>query len=79
MKYLIVLVVVLVGVWLWRNNRREELRGKNPSQPPPVSGPKQATEVVACAVCAVHLPRPDAVQGKLGLYCSDAHRRQGEA
>jgi uncharacterized protein len=76
MKYLIVFVVVLVGIWLWRNNRRTELRDK---KPPPVTGPKQATEVVACAVCAVHLPRPDAVPGKHGLYCSDAHRRQDEA
>jgi uncharacterized protein len=78
MKYLIVLVVVLVGIWLWRNNRRTELRDKKPSQPPNVSGPKQATEVVACAVCAVHLPRPDALPGRRGLYCSEAHRRQDE-
>lgn len=79
MKYLIVFVVVLVGVWFWRNNRRAELHEKKPSQPRPVSGPKQATEVVACAVCAIHLPRPDALPGKHGMYCSDAHRRQGEA
>lgn len=79
MKYLIIVIVVLVGFWLWRNNRRAGLREKNQSSPRPVSGPKQATEVVACAVCAVHLPRPDAVPGKHGLYCSDAHRRQGEA
>ncbi|MBA3593563.1 MAG: hypothetical protein M3Q12_00205 [Pseudomonadota bacterium] len=79
MKYLIVFLVVLVGIWLWRNNRRVELRDKNQTPPRPVSGPKQATEVVACAVCAVHLPRPDAVPGKQGLYCSDAHRRQGDA
>jgi uncharacterized protein len=79
MKYLIVFVVVLVGVWLWRNSRRTELRDRKPARPPNVSGPKQATEVVACAVCAVHLPRPDAVPGKHGLYCSDAHRRQDEA
>lgn len=79
MKYLIVLVVVLVGIWFWRNNRRAELR-KPPRQPPapPVAGPKQATEVVACAVCALHLPRPDAVPGRQGMYCSEAHRRQGE-
>ena len=79
MKYLIVFMVVLVGIWFWRNNRRAELHEKKPARPAPVSGPKQATEVVACAVCAVHLPRPDAVPGKLGLYCSEAHRRQDEA
>lgn len=78
MKYLIVLMVVLVGIWVWRNNRRTELREK-PRKAPPVSGPKRATEIVACAVCAVHLPRPDALPGKHGLYCSEAHRRQGEA
>lgn len=78
MKYLIVLVVVMVGVWVWRNNRRTELRDAPPPKPRSVSGPKQTTEIVACAVCAVHLPRPDALPGKQGLYCSDAHRRQGE-
>lgn len=81
MKYLIVFVVVMVGVWLWRNNRRAELREKKfkPPPAPNVAGPKQATEVVACAVCAVHLPRPDALPGSRGMYCSEAHRRQGEA
>ncbi|MDW5445063.1 PP0621 family protein [Polaromonas sp. SM01] len=78
MKYLIVIAVVLVAVWLWRNNRRAELRDK-PAPRRPVTGPHQLpTEIVACAVCAVHLPRPDAVPGKRGLYCSDAHRRQAE-
>lgn len=81
MKYLIVFVVLLVGLWLWRINRRAERREKPPRQPPapPVTGPKQATEVVACAVCALHLPRPDALPGSHGMYCSEAHRRQGEA
>ena len=81
MKYLIVIAVVLVGVWFWRNNRRAELRDKAERRPPsaPVAGPDQvATEIVACAVCAVHLPRPDALPGALGLYCSEAHRRQAE-
>ncbi len=77
MKYLIVFAVVWVGIWIWRNNRRAELHEKA-ARPAPVSGPKQATEIVACQVCAVHLPRPDAVPGKLGMYCSETHRRQGE-
>jgi uncharacterized protein len=80
MKYLIVLVVVLVGVWFWRNNRRTEMRAK-PSRPaaPPVAGPhQQATEVVACTFCSLHLPRTEALPGNRGLYCSDAHRREAE-
>jgi uncharacterized protein len=82
MKYLFVIVVLLVGVWLWRNKRRAELQDRQSAQRSmarPVAGPDQpATEVVACAVCAVHLPRPEALRGVRGLYCSDAHRRQAE-
>ncbi|HYW58606.1 MAG TPA: PP0621 family protein [Polaromonas sp.] len=81
MKYLIVLVVVLVGIWFWRNNRRAALREKAQSRAAakPVAGPHQhATEVVECAVCSLHLPRIDALPGGRGMYCSEAHRRQAE-
>ena len=82
MKYLIVFAVVLVAFWFWRNNRRAELKGKQAPQPaarPAARLDEPATEVVACAVCSVHLPRPDALIGSRGLYCSDAHRRQAES
>jgi uncharacterized protein len=81
MKYLFIIAVVLVAVGLWRNKRRAELQDRSSQRPPsrPVAGAdSQATEVVACAVCAVHLPRPEAVRGERGMYCSDAHRRQAE-
>lgn len=77
MKYLLVIVLALVVLWLWRSNRRTA----QPDRPPasPVGRPgKPATEVIACAVCAVHLPRSDALPGGKGFYCSDAHRRQAE-
>ena len=77
MKYLLVIVLALVVLWLWRSNRRTE----DPDRPaaPPAGRPgKPATEVVACAVCDVHLPRVDALPGGKGFYCSDAHRRQAE-
>lgn len=76
MKYLLVIVLALVVLWLWRSNRR----AGQPDQPAPPAGRtgKPATEVVACAVCAVHLPRSDALPGGKGFYCSDAHRRQAE-
>ena len=83
MKYLLVLAVVLVGIWFWRNNRRSELHDKQArrSATDRASSPAKAiepTEVVACAVCAVHLPRTDALPGGRGVYCSEAHRRQAE-
>jgi len=77
MKYLLVIVLALVVLWLWRSNRRSEQPDK-PRAPPAGRPGQPATEVVACAVCAVHLPRSDALPGGKGFYCSDAHRRQAE-
>ena len=71
MKYLLVLAIVLVAVWLWRNNRRE---GKQP--PPAAKAPLPAPQdMVRCPVCSVHLPRTDALAGPDGrLYCCQEHR-----
>jgi len=77
MKYLIVIALALVVVWLWRSNRRAEQQDRQ-AQQPVARFDKPATEVVACSVCAVHLPRADALPGGQGFYCSDAHRQQAE-
>ena len=69
MKYLLVLAVVLVAVWIWRSNRRV---GPGPGAPPPLASPQ---DMVRCPVCAVHLPRSDALAGPDGtLYCCQEHR-----
>ena len=71
MKYLLVLAVVLVAVWIWRYNRRIEKQGAPKAAPPP--GLPQ--DMVRCPVCAVHLPRTDALAGPDGrLYCCQEHR-----
>ena len=71
MKYLLVLAIVLIAVWLWRNNRRDEKQ-----QPPSVKTPlPQPQDMVRCPVCSVHLPRTDALPGPDGLlYCCQEHR-----
>jgi uncharacterized protein len=71
MKYLLVLAVVLVAVWMWRNNRRME-KDDRPKAPPP---PVLPQDMVRCPVCSVHLPRVDALAGPDGnLYCCQEHR-----
>lgn len=73
MKYLLVLAIVLVAVWLWRNNRRVDKQ----QQPPPAAQPPLAPpqDMVRCPVCSVHLPRTDALAGPDGrLYCCQEHR-----
>ena len=71
MKYLLVLAIVLIAVWLWRNNRRgEKLRPPSTKTPLP-----QPQDMVRCPVCSVHLPRTDALPGPDGrLYCCQEHR-----
>ncbi len=75
MKYLLVMGLVLVVFWLWRQNRQAEKKAASAPRPRP--NPSTAiTEMVACSVCKVHLPRSEALIGQEGFYCSEAHRRQ---
>lgn len=74
MKYLLVLGIVLIAVYVWRANRRGEHR-------PPAGAPPQPPSVhdmVRCPVCSLHLPAADAVSGQRGRYCSAEHRQQVE-
>ncbi|KGF78016.1 PP0621 family protein [Variovorax sp. JS1663] len=75
MKYLLVLIVVLVAVWLWRKGRREELQSrKAPPRAPREIAPPQA--MLRCAHCGLHLPAAEAVRAADGTaYCSGAHRQ----
>lgn len=76
MKYLLVLAVVVVAFYIWRNNRREELASRQrPPQPPRPGAP---VTMVACRVCGTHLPQSEAIQGREGLYCSQEHRQRIE-
>jgi uncharacterized protein len=79
MKYLLVTALAVLVFWLWRHNRQAEkdaAQREKTTRPRPAAKSVQATEVVACDVCQVHLPRSEAVTGRKGLYCSEAHRRQ---
>lgn len=82
MKYLLVLAVLLIAWGLWRSARdreeREEREERESRAAPRRDVPALPQDMVRCPVCAVHLPRPDAVAGASGrLYCSADHRRDG--
>ncbi len=79
MKYLLVFFVVFFAIWLWRKNRRDEMRERAvpPRRPaPPAVGAPQA--MLRCTHCGLHLPAGDAVRGTHGMYCSAAHRLAAE-
>jgi uncharacterized protein len=74
MKFLLLLAIVLLAVWLLRSGRRrdDDPAGRDVPAPP---GPQ---EMVRCAHCGVHLPHSEAVVGRIGLYCSPEHRQLAE-
>jgi len=76
MKYLLVLAVVMVAVYVWRQNRRADIEAQRPAPPPQPPQPAQAPSLmVTCLHCGTHLPPGEAAKGHLGWYCGDEHRR----
>ena len=74
MKYLIILVLVLLVAWQWRNGRVKAVKAKSERD----DTPQSPVNMVACAHCGLHLPVRDAVQGSAGLYCDAYHRAAAE-
>ncbi len=84
MKYLLLILFILLVIFATKALRG----GKGPSQGPaddarrrrqgPGDGDKDKV-MLACALCGLHLPRSEALPGKGGVFCSEAHRREYEA
>jgi len=69
---LLVVIVALAVLWLLLRGlvRRAKGDGESPRKAPPAS--PQA--MLACAHCGVHLPRDEALPGRGGVFCGEAHR-----
>lgn len=68
--------LALAGVvwWMWTARRR--VPPPRPSRAAPAAEPLPT--MLRCAHCGVHLPVPEALQGRDGeSYCSAAHRELG--
>lgn len=77
MKYLLIIAIVLLVLWLWRGSRRADGDGAAGAQP---KGGVLQQDMVRCPVCSVHFPRADALPGPDGqLYCCAEHRSRAEA
>jgi uncharacterized protein len=73
MKFILLLAVVLGTIWLMRSLRKPKLPPR-PDAPPPATPTPIAEDMVSCAQCGVHLPRSEALPGRGGVFCSEAHR-----
>ena len=69
MKYVLLVVVVLGVLWLVRTSRRRV----EPPKPPAGDAPRHEAMLV-CAHCGVHLPQSEALPGRGGVFCDEAHR-----
>ncbi|WP_234265588.1 PP0621 family protein [Hydrogenophaga sp. NFH-34] len=78
MKYLLVLFVLLVAFWIWRNNRLDRQPPDQRAQQPGAGSQLQA--MVACTHCQTHVPDSEAVRDTTGRpYCCPEHLRQARA
>ncbi|HEY2188329.1 MAG TPA: PP0621 family protein [Caldimonas sp.] len=73
MKIVIFLIAVVVLLWLLRGTAMRRGPRRGPATPP------SPQPMIACAYCGVHLPRDEALPGRGGVFCGDAHRAAFEA
>lgn len=77
MKIALILLAIIAAIWFFKASRRGADKAKK-SAGKPVSPDVPALDMVRCQYCEVHLPRPDAIEGKKGIYCSLEHQRRAE-
>ena len=70
MKFVLLIVIALVVLWLLRGGRRQA----PPAAPPATPADPQREAIVACAQCGLMLPVGETLPGRGGVFCSEAHR-----
>ncbi len=68
-KFVTILLLVLLGVYLWKRRGRQAGGGAMPPPHRPVE------DMVRCRICGVNLPRSEAIMSQGRFYCCDEHRR----
>ena len=74
MKFVLVVLAVIVLLWLLRGtlSRARPTAAKRPAAGRPLP-------MLACAQCGMHLPANEALPGRGGVFCGEAHRAAYEA
>lgn len=74
LRSLVILIAIAAAYFLVK--RMLSSPTKPPSQPRKQKD--QATRIVRCEYCGLHVPEPEAVRHEGHVYCSDEHRRLGQ-
>jgi uncharacterized protein len=69
---LLVVIVALVVLWLLLRGLVRRNRGEGESARKPPSAAPRA--MLACAHCGMHMPQDEALPGRGGVFCGEAHR-----
>ena len=69
LKIVLFLVAVFVLLWLLRGSR-----GAGSARARQARDAAEPRTIVACAQCGVHLPVDEALPGRGGVFCGEAHR-----
>ena len=69
MKLLILLLAVGALVWLLRGGSRRNVSGVQRSAQGDAAQP-----MLRCAQCGLHVPGSEALPGRGGVFCGEAHR-----
>lgn len=78
MKIAVILLAIIAAIWFFKASRRGADSARK-SVPKNTENPQvPALDMVRCNFCEVHLPRPDAIEGEKGIYCSLEHQRRAE-
>jgi len=78
MKFIVVVIAVLALVWLVRRSLHDYAEGVRARRAAPRADGDVPQPMLACAHCGVHLPRDEALPGRGGVFCDEAHRRAYE-
>ena len=78
MKIALILLAIIAAIWFFKASRRGADSARKSTPKKSESPEVPALDMVRCNFCEVHLPRPDAIEGKKGIYCSLEHQRRAE-
>jgi len=72
-RLIVLLLLACVAIWYLRRVVRR-FEGEEHAK-----GGAPTSDLVSCARCGVHVPRPEAREAGGALYCSEEHARLGPA